>query len=516
MKLKLLKLHYFLLVTLLCPYIGNTIENPPNHLGINEAIAITLENQKEIQIHNDEIDVQSGILRQTAGPFDPIVDGTWKDTYSYIYQTSFPPDRTFRARTNNSQYTANLSKKNRVGTLINLSSQISNIHTKSQPPPLNTKSSPLQISFQIDQPLLRDFLYGLDAMIEQAQKLEVSAAWYSAAFFISNRITNTVINYWNMVAFKKFIQIQEETLQEFFVLTDRIKKLIEGGMLAATDINQPLAQIATQELQILIAKQQYYNSIQSLKFAMGIGDQCTTFDSDVDADDFPPIQEEYLLKNLSCPEMMKIIGILSDRRLDIIASSLHSASISFLLKGSKNSALPRLDIFGGVNLDENTIETRPPTSFYNRQFDVFGGVIFSTPIFNDKALGLVQQRNAELNQSQLQTQLLKEQAAIQFFQYWKSNLYLISELKQADIAIERDRILFEKELKKLNAGYSTVFVVIDFYNLLTNSLLAKADLYRQYAQNIVQFRFITGTLLKLEKCSNEVEIEPVTIWPKEL
>lgn len=484
-------------------------------LFINDVIDITLENQKEIQIRNEEINVQTGILRQDAGPFDIVFDLKEEERYSKFFQQSAPPFSKLRTNTHTSTLTSNLFKKTRLGTLFNANVEVARVKSVTKPDALTEIARPVTATFQIDQPFLRGSVFGLDAMTEQAQRMEVSASWYNAAFFISDRLTNAINLYWELVAAKELVKIEKDALKQYIAFTERLKKLIEGQQIPAADLEQALAQIEVTKLDLLFAERSHYLAYQNLKFAMGIGMECPPCDIAQELESFPAIHETTSLANLSCCELVRIADKLSENRPDIIASHFHESAIAFLLKGSKNESLPRLDLFGGVTLSSNQRTIRSPQSSFvrNKQVDAFGGVLFSQNLYNDAALGLVQQRAAELAQSRLNTQLLKEQITTQMDQLIKSNYYLINQLKDATIYIERNTTLLENEIKRLDAGYSTVFVVISFQNQLTNSLIRKIDLLRQYAQNIVNFRFVTGTLLNLEQGSCFFTVENATLWP---
>ncbi len=48
--------------------------NGESLLSLEEAIAITLNNQREIQISEMKIVQQTGVIQESAGPFDPILE----------------------------------------------------------------------------------------------------------------------------------------------------------------------------------------------------------------------------------------------------------------------------------------------------------------------------------------------------------------------------------------------------------------------------------------------------------
>lgn len=478
---------------------------------VQEAIATTLKYQREIKIHNEDIAIQSGLLRQAAGPFDYYMNTNATETYLKDTLRHCCPWETERSKTFISEADTNLTKKSRLGTELAFSAEVAHVHTKAFPPENGGDASIGHVSFLLNQPLLRNFRYGLEAMNEQAQRFDVSAAWYTAAHFVSSSITDTVSRYWDAVAAKKLLEIQQQAKQNYMELAERTKKLIQGQLIPANDLNQVIAQIAITEITLFLNQQQQYIAIQRLKLAMGVGDECCINDV---TDDFPSIQEGPMQDN--CNILMETIQRLSHRRLDIVASQMTEEAIALRLKGSQNNSLPRLDIFGKVTIGALPSQIQSPGSAFLHDFkevNVTSGVAFSSPLFNDAALGLVQQRQAEWSQRKLMTGRLKEQAAVQFFEAWKIHFSLIHQLKEANRAVETTQLIVENEIKKLNAGYSSIFFVLDFQNQLITALAQRVELYKQYAQNIVLFRFAAGLLLTLDSNSNEFQVEPVTEWP---
>lgn len=485
--------------------------SPTNTFTVLEAIALTLNYQREIQIRNQDIAIQSGLLRQAAGPFDYYMNTNGTETYIKDSLQYCCPWERERSKAFISKADTNLTKKNRLGTEFAFSAEVAHVHAVAKPRINGGDASVGQVSFLLNQPLLRNFRYGLDTMNEQAQRFDVSSAWYMAAYFVSSSITGTTSRYWEVVATRKLIEIQLQAKKIYEDLAERTKKLIVGQIVAANDLNQIIAQIAQTDINLILSQQQHYISVQKLKFAMGVGDQCGVDDA---TDEFPPIQEGLFQDN--CAILMKTIQRLSQNRLDIVASQMTEEAIALRLKGSQNNSLPQLDVFGKVTIGATPSQIQSPGSTFVHNFhevNVMSGVAFSTPLFNDAALGLVQQRRAEWNQQKLVTERLKEQVAVQFFEAWKTHFYLINQLRESNQAIETNQLIVNNEIKKLNAGYSSIFFVLDFQNQLISSLIQRIEIYKQYAQNIVQFRFAAGLLVTLDSNSNEFKVESVTQWP---
>lgn len=492
---------------------------------INDIVRIVLENQKEIAIRYENINVQAGLARQLAAPFDLIPTLEYNRIVNKEFAATKPPPIKVKLSQFDSQMLANLNKTFRWGTIISASAQVNNIRNRlhSRPPSAlfgDIAPYPIpnyQLTFTITQPLLKHFINGLDVMNEKAQRLQVSVAFHSAVFFVSDRITNAINLYWEVVAAKKLIEIHQEGVRQYIRFIDQIKGLIKGEQIAVGDIYQPEAQLGQERANLDNAYQIYNQAVQNLKFAMGIGDQCILgCEDNILTEDYPPIQESKFFGDHSCEALMRTVRGLYQNRQDIVALEINEESAELRLIGSKNESLPQLDVYGTYFATRTRQSTKPvKTTFNGYVKDLTVGVVLSQPLGNDLALGLVRQRLAEKHQASLMTKLLKEEMSKNFIQLWKNHFMIIEEIEEAKIAVELYSGLIQNEIVKLNAGFSTIFVIIDFERQLLQAQISLNDAYKNYAQNIVQYRFVSGTLLNLENgLCGELEVEPLTIWPR--
>lgn len=487
---------------------------PDCFLSIIEAAKLTLENQKQIFISYENIEAQAGLARQKAQPFDPLATAQYQRNTTRLSQFTSPPPKKTKLSTFESQFNASLSKLTRPGTSFLATVELDNIRTKLLPGPVFGKSAPYTLFFQVTQPLLRNFIYGFNTMAEKSQQLQVSVAWYSAIYQVSTSLFTTVSDYWAFVAAKETITIHEQAIEQYTSLMGKAKNLIEAQILAPSDIYQIQAQLAVENANLALAQDLVVTTLETLKFDMGIGDQCIGCENDLKTEDYPPMQQAKYTGNDSCDYLMGKSKSFYKNRADIIASIINEEAVELLVIGSRNLALPQLDVFGSYNYNRNNISTNPPPSKSNsRQEETVVGVIFSYPLQNDYALGLLQQQKALKNIASLQTKLLQEQMSANFFQLWENHFLLIEAIKEATESVEYYTTVVKNELTKLDAGFSSVFEIITLQENLTQNQLLLNQIYMEYAQNIIQYRYVTGTLLKIDDPYFGFEVEPLTQWP---
>lgn len=479
-----------------------------------QAIAYMLANQPEVEISALNIDAQEGIVRSKAGPFDPVFNGSLDYTEMENLQSA-----AFMLKTSKQGHElvgfVEGQKKTRLGTVFSLSTKLEQVDNHFIYP----RSANIgTITFQLEQPLLRDFICGQDTVNEIAARLELSAVMFDNLQTISQQILNTTVQYWEVLAIQKQLVINQEAEIRIGKLTDEIQKLIKEDQLARSDIVQPLAQIERQQLIGIQLEQDLYSAIQTLKLILGNIEFCAN-DSDkiILTDDFPPIKLEVRkFENLAhC-----LINYATVNRYDIRASMIREDVFDILKKGAYNQTLPQVNLRGGVSTMDFTLggKAEPffkPLELKRPQTNWSVGIIVSVPLYNDAAEGTLQLRTAQKSQSKLRTQLLIQSTIRDLRSAILNQLNLAKELDKANALVRLNNTLIVNERKKLLEGFSTLFVLLDFENRYTQSLRDQVAISKQYLQNIAQIRFLTSTLLNADvDCLNAIELADITSLPE--
>lgn len=499
--------------------IEKAFSEEPRHLfSLNEALYYTLSYQDEIKISELEVLHQAGVARQESGPFDPVIDADFTEVESLDVQSL-----AIGAKTHWGAYDAvsnlEVHKKSRLGTLYNFSYRLEQARNPLFPLEGVAPSKRFDtsvVSFTVEQPLLRDFMTGLDTMTEEAEHLRIQAFALDNLQNASKKLLDTAIAYWEWVAAKRELKIQGDSVERNQSLVDNTAALIEKNQLAANDINQPMANLATQKINAITAGYGLYASLQQLKFAIGIITPSKEQGLDWESEDFPSVTFTPEMYN----QMINIIADYAiDHRYDIRASFIDQQSAAMLVEGAYNGTLPLLNLFAGARssnfvLGERARDFFRATTAHNPQTDLTFGIKFSMPLHNDNAEGLLIQLQSRLTQTFFRTQLLTKDAIKSVFDALGNQLSLSFSLQQADLAVSKYEVLVANEREKLQGGFSTLFILIDFENKLTDALSRQTLIQKQYLQNIAQLRYLTATLLKVDDCLTNMEIENLTTFPK--
>lgn len=462
-------------------------------LTLIDSITLTLQNQLDIQLAIQQYSFSQGVWQESAGPFDPLLSGLDSFTVSQNEQDSGTPLKTCRGG-HNTLLTAMASKKTRLGTTYAFSVKVDQIFNPAMIP---TKLNTAVIAFSVQQPILRGLIYGKDTVVERANLLESEATYFDSLQEISQRIFNTAVLYWELVAAKETHNILKHTVQNYIELIEKIKKLIAQDELAASDIYQPLAQLASKKIDLESSRQAYYKAFEDLKFAMNIIDEQPCAEEEFfSLDEFP--STEY-----SPEEFTKIQCLLLKRaasmRYDLIAAKKRETAANILVQGAENGLLPQLDLVAGFTQSNFEMNEKAKPLFRalyggppERDWSI--GMSLSVPFYNDAAKGVLRQTQARRTQAKIRVHQLIQLSLRDLREALSDQATLAINLKESHEAVKDNQILIKNETKKLEAGFSTLFFLIDFENRLTDSLIQQVTIQKSLLQNIARLRFLSATL----------------------
>ena len=482
-----------------------------SYITLNEALAYTLENQKDIEISIFNIKAASGVLQQSAGPFDPLLEGQVFHARSHDKECSpqcvnFSPD--YYA------LDSSATKKTRIGTTFAL-----NVHYRHYSAFSRTK----EFTFQIVQPLLRNFINGVDRQVEIANRLELQAVQWDTLFVISEKILETITAYMDASAAQESFVALQESVERLEALIRDVNFLVEGNELARNDANQPLATIALIKQQFYQAKFTVYSTKQLLLLAMGEiqESRCSNFEEKIRV---APRMPNFLNIDKSPSEFIDpLVQQAFAMRFDILASETRESENLELVKGAKNNALPQIDVFSQVARHDTRVRAfeapctsadfTPSPVFVCRDTEWRFGINFSIPFYNDTALGILKQKEAVFNQSILKTQLLKQTVITNIIDILNFLTSLQDQIRKEQDAVDLYNLLFENEKKKLITGFGSVFELLNFETNRISAQLNLISLRHAYLVNLAKLHHETGSLIIVSDSCGTISFQDFTEFP---
>ena len=96
-----------------------------------------------------------------------------------------------------------------------------------------------------------------------------------------------------------------------------------------------------------------------------------------------------------------------------------------------------------------------------------------------------------------------------------NQIILKRRLQEARLTVEKYERLVNDETEKLQAGFSTVFVLLNFETTLISARLNLVNISKQYIQGIASLRALTGTLILINEDQYQINIANVLNYPGE-
>lgn len=476
----------------------------PTHFSLTQAVGNTLHNDSQVEIIRYDARVQEGEVRSSEGAFDVLLESSLSHTQSDDVLSSSLGQRTDDS-SRSDDLSVSLNKTLRLGTAFSLSLSSSKERNEVYPSVAgNAESSASTLTFRIDQPLLRNFISGLDASTEKSQNELLEGVRYETLQNISAKVLETINAYWEVVAAQKELEVLQASENRFTELVENTRSLIDAGELSKSDINQPLAQLYRQQTQRVASEQRRFRAIKRLEFLTSadiLSGQSLTF-------------EEFPLGSQEESSFIMVGNLISEamvRRGDVLGAKARVRSAESLLKGAKNSARPSLNVFASTSRGGFRGESERGDSLWRAldqlepQKDYTVGVEFSMNLSNDEAKGLVGRRLYEKKRVAKILQRLEEEIHFEVRSAVANHKALQQEVNFAEKEVERQEVLVANENKKLNAGSSTLFKVIEFQNQLTTALINQISIHKNYVQNFANLKFLLGELLRTDFVEMKVE-----------
>ncbi len=339
-------------------------------------------------------------------------------------------------------------------------------------PTYNPFSQP-NISVTLSQPLLRG--QGREVNLRYLRIGAINQRISRLLFY--QQLISTVYGvarlYWDLVSLTENAAVQRQSLEAARKLLDDDKAQVDQGTLAPLELTRAQSLVTTSELNVIQAEglvRQQEVILKSELARNGSGDPVladlpivTTDTINVPAtDDVKPIDE--------------MVGAAMSARADVAQAVLQVQSDEIAVKGSRNAALPEIDLVGNFQTrgsTETPFETlgTAGTALINAPADLAiagtrtshiyqAGVQLNLPLRNRVAQSDAARDVLQLRQSQARTHLLENQVREQVENSVIALRTARSALSAAAEARQYQEQLVSAERDKFSVGASTNFLVI--------------------------------------------------------
>ena len=514
--------------------------NRQHPLSLREALSMALENNKDIEVARENVRIAEFDLRGAQGLYDPRL------STQAFYERIESPISSFLAGGQNgstitSDYTGTMRLEGQAPVLggnYHLDFSSVRLTTNNQFTALNPQF-PSALSFSYTQPLLRGLK--IDASRRQIQIARKNLSLTDAQFRqrAIDTITNVQRAYWDLVFALRSLQVQRDAVSVARTQLEHNKRLVNEGQLAPIDVVAAEAQISTYEQRVFTALEEVSRSENNLKNMIAQDQKAQLWGESI----VPTDPVDLAVPDIQLPDALKTA---MENRPELQQSNVLKAINEIDQRFFKDQTKPAVDLIGtyGINglagsVSSNIVNPLTQTSLLQRQRidelsvlagldplpvippqqfspDLLGGygqslqnllanrygtakvgVQISLPLRNRTAEANLGKSLVEGERIGTQREQLEQTIQVDVRNALQSMRSAESRLRAASAARAANEQQFASEQRKLDAGQSTTFLVLERQTALTEArgleLKAQTDLNK----SIADLQRATGNALRV-------------------
>src|SRR5687768_3207842 len=502
--------------------------NRQRPMSVRDAISLALENNKDIEVARENVRIAEFDLLGAQGVYDPRL------TTSAFYERAENPISSFLSGGQNGSVTqsdfagnARLEGQSPVlGGNYRLDLSSGRFTTNNEFTALNPQF-PTSLSLTYTQPLWRGLKFDNSRrQIEIARKnLSLTDAQFRQRAI--DTITNVQRAYWDLVFALRSLQVQRDAVSVAQTQLDHNKRLVQQGQLAPIDIVAAEAQIFTYEQGVFSALEEVSRAENTLKNLIAENKQAAIWTESV----VPVDPVELTVPEVTLADALKMA---MENRPELQQSNVVKEINQIDQKYFKNQTKPAVDLVGqyGINGLAGSISTAgvnpftassllvrqrvdelsllagleplpvvPPQTFSPDLLGGFGqsvqsllsnrynnfrvGVQISLPLRNRTAEAQLGRSLVEGERIATQREQLEQGIEVEVRNSLQAVRSAESRLRAAIATRAANEQQFASEQRKLDAGQSTTFLVLERQTALTTArgleLKAQTDLNKAIA-----------------------------------
>jgi outer membrane protein TolC len=502
--------------------------NQQRPLSLREALSMALENNKDIEVARENVRIAEFDLLGARGAYDPRL------TTQAFYERVENPISSFLSGGQNgstiqSDYTGTMRLEGQspvLGGSYRLDFSSVKLNTNNQFVALNPQY-PTAATLSYTQPLWRGLK--IDASRRQVEIAKKNLSLTDAQFRqrAIDTITNVQRAYWDLVFALRNLQVQRDAVATARTQLEHNKRLVNEGQLAPIDVVAAEAQISSFEQRVFSALEDISRAENNLKNLIAQDQKAPIWSESivptdsvdlaapnislVDAlktamENRPELQQSNVLKELNQIDQRYFkdqtkpgVDLVGTYGISGLAGSISSNIVNPLTQSSVlvRQRVDQLSVLAGLE----PLPVLPPQTFSqdllggygqslqnllaNRYGTVRIGVQISLPLRNRTAEANLGRALVEGERIGTQREQIEQTIQVDVRNALQAVRSTEARLRAAVATREANEQQFASEQRKLDAGQSTTFLVLERQNALTESrgqeLKAQTDLNKAIA-----------------------------------
>ncbi len=468
-------------------------------LSVREAVLLALKNNLDIAIarYNPRITAEDIVIQKAV--FDPVFSLT-----ADANRTEVPTASTLQganvSRVENQDLNAALTQALPIGGSYTLSLTNNRQDTNSafaQPPNGINPSYETFLTLSVTQDLLKNF--GVDVktapikIARNNQAISVTQLRLQA----DRVITNVHNAYWNLVFAIENLEVQRRSLRLARDLEELNKARVRAGVAAPVEVTQAEAQAAAQVQNVILAEKAVKDAEDQLKLILNIPDGERIWARTIVPADKPPFEPAQVDMDASIEQAL-------EKRPEYAEAKLTLQNTDLNVRVARNQLLPSLQLQGSLGLNGlNGTLGGDYSRLTSGDFTAWSAaLVLQYPLGNRSARSAFVQ--AKLSHDQAATALLNLKRQIisqvrEAVRRIEANIALVGSTRAARVLAEEQ---LRVEQKRLEAGVTTTFNVLQFQRDLAAAQAFEVQAVTTYNQNLANLELVKGTVFE----KNQLEL----------
>jgi outer membrane protein len=489
-------------------------------VSLNDVIKAALENNKDIEVSRQNLRSAEFELQAADGIFTPRVSGT-----AYFERSKLPSVSIFnptQSSTVNNSLVGNVTYQGfikKYGATYNASLGNQRTTTDNTFSPLNPQYN-TTFNFTFNQPLLRGRNIDSQRRVIEIAKRNISLT--DGQFRQRTIETVAVVQraYWDLTFALRNLQVQRDGVRDANVQLVHNRRLVDEGQLAPVDIVASETQVANLELAVYDALEIVNRAENLLKNLIATDKNDSLWRVSL----VPTDNIDLATPRVTLPEALDLaMRNRPELELNAVAKEINEVD----QKLYRDQARPQLDFFAsytssGVRGAQNpdlsdrfgpvVIDPRLLGGYSSSLGDIFAqkyptfrvGVTFNFPIRNSTSEAQLGKALVEKEKLETQREQIEQQIQVEVRNALQSLRTAEARLRTAAVVRENTFRQYESEQRKLDAGQSDVYKVLERQTALVNARSAEVRAQTELNKAIAEVERATGNSLK----ANNIEEKP--------
>lgn len=496
-------------------------------LSMKEAIFMALENNKDIEVTRQNVRIAELDLQSAKGFYEPRLAG------QTFYERSTTPNVSIfstNQTTNNNSLGGTIGLQGslrRFGTSYSANFNTQRV-TTDNPISILSPQNNTSFNFTFTQPLLRGRRFDQNRRIIEIAKRNLSLTDTQFRQKTIEIITNVQRAYWDLVFALRNLQVQRDGVRDAKAQLEHNRRLVEEGQLAPIDIVAAETQVANIEQGVYEALEVVNRAENALKNLIAQDKDDALWNESL----VPTDNVDLDAPRTTLPEALELA--LQNRpeiELNKVQKDINEIDQRFYREQSK----PQIDLTAsytsaGVGGSQNPNFSSPfpspcqtnPNSpacqqqiallngltgssitdvFLNRYPTLRVGITFNLPLQNQTAKASLGKSLVQSQQIQTQREQLEQAIQVDVRNALQAIRTAEARLRAAAISRENLQKQYESEQRKLDAGQSDIYKVLERQTALMNARSSELRAQTELNKAIADLQRATGNSLK----ANDVE-----------